>query len=73
MPLGKHGDYSIRYFRNDSTLTKQFLIRIIKGNPKYTPYLPDNAKLENITKDLLFSVSNFLIFLVDSLHRARSI
>ena len=48
-------------------------IRIIKGNPKYSPYLPDNLKLENISKDLLFSVNNFLIFLVNSLHRARNI
>ena len=73
LPLGKHGDYKMPYFRNEGVLTKKFVIGIIKGKPKYLPYLPDNAKLENLTKDFLFSVNIILIFLVNSISGARSV
>ena len=58
MPLGKHGDYKLSYFRKEGALTKKFLISLIKGKPKYIEYLPDNAKLENISKEYSFSVRN---------------
>ena len=29
---------------------------VIRGKPKYLEYLPDNVKLENISKEFLFSV-----------------
>lgn len=50
------------YFRNGGVLTKKFVASIIKGKPKYKDYIPDNAKLENLSKSFLFSVSNIIIF-----------
>ena len=44
-------------FAMKKILTKSFLIEIIKDKPKYSEYLPDNVKLENISKDYLFSVN----------------
>ena len=70
LPLGKHGDYKMRYFRNEGILTKQFIIGIIRGKPVYHQYLPDNAKLENLTKDFLFSVNTILTFSACSLSGA---
>ena len=58
MPLGKDGDNKLSYFRNEGAHTKKILISLIKGKPKYIEYLPDNAKLENISKEYSFSVRN---------------
>lgn len=62
MPIGKHNDYKLNYFRGDGSLTKQFLINIIKSKVEYERYLPDRIKYENLSKDFLFSVRKFLIF-----------
>ena len=35
---------------------QKIYISFIKGKPKYLDYLPDNVKLENLSKDFLFSV-----------------
>ena len=43
-------------------LTKKFLKSLIKGKRKYLEYLPDNVKLENISKDFLFRVRTFFNF-----------
>lgn len=51
--------YKISYFRNEGLLTKKFLISLIKGKPKYIDYLPDNSKIDNISKDFLFCVRTF--------------
>ena len=50
------------YFRGEGLLTKKFVISLIKGKPKYLEYLPDNVRLENLSKDFLFSVSQYIIF-----------
>ena len=69
LPLGRHGDFKLPYFRNEGILTKSFLISLIKDKNAYSDYLPDKVNLENISKDYLFSVRIFLTFLADSLRR----
>ena len=64
LPLGHHSDYSLKYFRKDKILTKEFLINIIQNDALYKPYFPDNIKLSNITRDFLLSVRIYLIFQV---------
>jgi len=56
LPIGKHSDYKLGYFRGDGSLTKDFLIKIVKSKITYQKYLPDGIKLENLTKDFLFSL-----------------
>ena len=51
-------------------MTKSFIISIIKGKPKYLDYLPDKVKLENLSKDYLFSVNKLLTVLAYSLYWA---
>ena len=46
----------MEYFRGDGSLTKEFLINIIKSKIVYQKYLPDGIKLENLIKDFLFSL-----------------
>ena len=60
IPLGKHGEYFLPYFKNGKILTKSFLISFIRGKPKYVDYLPDNVKLEKLSKDFLYSVRKFI-------------
>ena len=61
LPIGKHTDYKLKYFRGDGSLTKDFLIKIIKSKIAYNKFLPDGIKYENLSKDFLFSVRNILI------------
>ena len=56
MPIGKHSDFKLNYFRGDGALTKNFLIKIVKSKVDYEKYLPDNIKYENLSKDFLFSL-----------------
>lgn len=51
----------MNYFRGDGTLTKDFLIKIIKSKAVYNKYLPDGIKYENLSKDFLFSVRIYII------------
>ena len=60
LPIGRHNDFRLNYFRNGGILTKEFLIKIVKSKVEYAPYLPDNIKLESLSKDFLFSVSIIL-------------
>lgn len=62
LPLGKHSDFKLNYFRADGALTKDFLINIIQSKSEYKRFLPDNINYKNLSKDFLFSVSNFIIF-----------
>ena len=61
LPIGKHTDYKLNYFRGDGALTKSFLINIIKSKVDYEKFLPDKTKYENLSKDFLFSVSIIII------------
>ena len=61
LPIGKHADYKLNYFRGDGALTKSFLINIIKSKVDYEKFLPDKTKYENLSKDFLFSVSIIII------------
>lgn len=56
LPIGKHSDFKLNYFRGDGALTKNFLIKIVKSKVDYEKYLPDNIKYENLSKDFLFSL-----------------
>ena len=55
--MGKHSDYKLNYFRSDKSLTKEFLLNIIRAKNVYNKFLPDNIKLENLSRDFMFSVS----------------
>jgi len=57
LPTGKHSDYKLNYFRGDGSLTKGFLIKIVKSKIEYEKYIPNKIKYENLSKDFLFSVS----------------
>ena len=70
IPLGNHGDYFLPYFKNGKALTKSFIISFIEGKPKYIDYLLDNAKLEKLSKDFLYSVRFFYLYLAYCLPRA---
>ena len=61
------------YFKNGKILTKSFLISFIKGKPQYIDYLPDKVKLEKLSKDILYSVRLYLIFVVNCFCRAQCI
>lgn len=56
LPIGGHSDFKLSYFRGDGVLTKNFLIKIVKSKKDYEKFLPDEIKLENLSKDFLFSV-----------------
>ena len=60
LSIGKHTDYKLGYFRGDGSLTKEFLINIVKSKVAYQNYLPDKIKLENLTKDFLFSLIAYI-------------
>ena len=62
IPLGKHNDFKLNYFKSDGSLTKDYLIKIIKSKPIYEKYLPDGIKHDNLSKDFLFSVSINITF-----------
>ena len=57
LPIGKHSDYKLNYFRGDGSLTKDFLIKIVKSKIDYEKFIPNKIKYENLSKDFLFSVS----------------
>lgn len=62
LPIGHHVDYDLKYFRKDHTLTKDFLLNIIKNDQIYQSYLPDNTDLKALSRDYLLSVSIYIIF-----------
>ena len=61
LQLTNHIDYKFKYYKNNSFLTKKFLLNIIKNNVIYSEYLPDGIDLNNISKSFLFCISIFLI------------
>jgi len=56
IPIGRHSDFKLSYFRGDGLLTKQFLLQTVKSKNEYESYLPDGIKLESLSKDFLFSL-----------------
>lgn len=62
LPLGHHTDFNLKYFRKDSLLTKEFLIKIINDEPNYKLYLPDNIELKSLSRDYILSVSVLFYF-----------
>lgn len=62
LPIGSNADYDLKYFQKEHTLTKDFLINIIKNDQIYPSYLPDSVNLKSLSRDYLLSVSLFITF-----------
>ena len=48
------------HISSEGVLTKHFLKQIVKSKNEYEQFLSDGVKLENLTKDFLFSVIEHL-------------
>ena len=61
MPLGTIGGYIFGYFSNSNSITKNHTFQYFINDNELLQYLPDDIKIISIKRELLLSVSLYIM------------
>ena len=67
------GGYDINSFRKGITLSKDYILGRMIGNPEYGKYVPDNINPKKLTRAFLLTVIIIIYFLAYSSYWPRFI
>ena len=56
------GGYDINSFRKGITLSKDYILERMIGNPIYGKYVPDNTNPKKLTRAFLLTIRNINIY-----------